>query len=139
VPTLPNRARPPERPDTALADSRQPENLRAFRDRLAGGDYDALLGRGLRRTLRAAAADGGLEAEIGALRLALAKLLQEEHDPSRLAAGVSRVAGVAVQAARLRTSADADLDEIRAMLLRELETIETEFTRDAATRRSENP
>jgi hypothetical protein len=139
VPTLPVRARPPERPDNALVDNHQSENLRTFRDRLAGGDYDALLGRGLRRTLRAAAADGGLEAEIGALRLALAKLLQEEHDPSRLAAGVSRVAGVAVQAARLRTSSDSDLDDIRAMLLRELESIEAEFAPNAGTSGSEHP
>ena len=102
------------------------EGLAAFRARLAGGDYDAVLGPGLRGTLRGAAADAGLEAEIGALRLALVRLLDEERDPSRLAAGVARVAGVAVQAARLRQGGDADAEEIRAVMLRALAAFEAE-------------
>lgn len=108
------------------ADSRTA--LDRFRERLLAGNYDALIGRGLRRTLRGAAADASLEAEIGALRLTLVRLLNEEHDPSRLAAGVSRVAGVAVQAARLRTSPDADLEQIRALLLREIDAVEREYS-----------
>lgn len=76
--------------------------MATFRARLAAGDYDALLGPGRRETLRGAAADPGLDAEVGALRVALARLLEEEGDASRLAAGVARIAGVAVQAARLR-------------------------------------
>jgi len=55
----------------------------------------------------------------------------EEDDPSRLAAGVSRVAGVAVQAARLRGGPHVDLDEIRALMLRELDAMEKEYARDA--------
>ena len=108
----------------------------AFRARLEAGDYDALLGPGLRGTLQGAAADAGLEAEIGALRLALARLLQEECDPSRLAAGVARVAGVAVQAVRLRQNADADtgLGAIRAAVSQALTALEAEEERrgDAA-------
>ncbi len=100
--------------------------LATFRTRVAAGDYDAVLGPGLRGTLHGAAADAGLEAEIGALRLALVRLLEEERDPSRLAAGVARVAGVAVQAARLRHGHEADTEEIRAVLLRGLAAIEAE-------------
>lgn len=96
-----------------------------FQARLATGDYDALLGAGLREALRGAAADDGLEAEIGALRLALARLLQEEGDPSRLATGVARVAGVAVQAARLRRVPGAG-DELREALLQGLAGYEAE-------------
>jgi hypothetical protein len=99
--------------------------LAGFRARLATGDYDALLGAGLRGALQGAAADEGLEAEIGALRLALARLLQEEADPSRLATGVARVAGVAVQAARLRRLPGAG-DEVRAALLQALAEYEAE-------------
>ncbi|MBA2597062.1 MAG: hypothetical protein M3Q50_09490 [Chloroflexota bacterium] len=102
-----------------------------FRARLAAGNYDAVLGRGLRNSLRDAATDTGLETEIGALRLTLARLLQEETNPSRLAAGVARVAGVAVQAARLRTNPDADFEELRSVLMRGLDTIESERVRDA--------
>lgn len=109
------------------------EGLAAFRARLAAGDYDALLGPGLRGTLRGAAQDPGLEAEVGALRLALVRLLDEERDPSRLAAGVARVAGVSVQAARLRKNADADTQELRALLLREAAKLEAELDAERAT------
>jgi hypothetical protein len=108
--------------------------LAAFRERLAAGDYDAVLGPGLRGALRGAAADASLEAEIGALRLVLARLLQEEGDPSRLASGVARVAGVSVQAARLRQSADADVDEVRATLLKVLADFEAEMEQKGGER-----
>jgi hypothetical protein len=108
--------------------------LARFRQRLRAGNYDALLGHGLRRTLQGAAADAGLEAEIGALRLTLIRLLNEEHDPSRLAASVARIAGVAVQAARLRVGADTDLTTIRTHLLRELEAVEQEVAEETQRR-----
>ncbi|MFT4039761.1 MAG: hypothetical protein QM692_16390, partial [Thermomicrobiales bacterium] len=92
-----------------------------FQALLATGDYDTVLGEGLRAALAGAAADGGLEAEIGALRLTLARLLQEEADPAKLAASVARVAAVSVQAARLRQGAGDAGDELRAALLRELD------------------
>ncbi len=114
---------------TAGADPR--ELLARFRERLLTGSYNAVIGQGLPRTLRAASRDTGLETEIGALRLALVRLLMEEDDPSRLAAGISRVAGVAVQAARLRGGPRADLDEMRALMLRELDAMEKECARDA--------
>ena len=98
----------------------------AFRARLAAGDFDAVLGPGLRGTLRGAAADPGLDAEIGALRLALVRLLDEERDPSRLATGVARVAGVAVQAAKLRHGGEVEMEQLRAELWRALAELETE-------------
>lgn len=112
----------------ALESGSEPrQGLAAFRERLAAGDYNALLGPGLQGTLRGAAADSGLEAEIGALRLALARLLQEEDDPSRLASGIARVAGVSVQAARQRQSGHSNLDEFRAAVARVLAAAETEL------------
>jgi hypothetical protein len=135
MPSSHRRKRSPE-PELALAgdpadtgEREQPDIPSLFRARLDAGDYDALIGQGLRRTLQHAAADVTLEAEIGALRVALAKLLHEEDDPSRLAAGVSRVAGVAVQAARLRNSASADGESLRSAMLRALDEVEKEHAR----------
>jgi hypothetical protein len=120
--------------DDAPEDDAGREGLASFRARVAAGDYDAVLRPGLRDTLRGAAADSGLEAEIGALRLALARLLDEEADASRLATGVARVAGVAVQAARLRQGQGNEAEKISGYLQRELTAIEAERT---ATRRQE--
>ena len=109
----------------------------AFRARLAAGDHDALLGHGVRTTLHSVAADASMDAEIGALRLTLIRLLDEERDPARLAAGVARVAGVALQAARLRQEAGSDGHELRAMLLRGLAEMEEEQMKAAEeTRRA---
>ena len=52
----------------------------SFAARLSAGDYASLLPPGLRDALRQASADAGLEAEIGALRVALLRLLQEERN-----------------------------------------------------------
>ena len=100
------------------------DRLATFRARVAAGDYDAVLAPGLREVLRGAAADPGLDAEIGAMRLALARLLDEERDASRMAVGVARVAGVAVQAARLRQGGETGTEEIRATLRRVLAEID---------------
>jgi hypothetical protein len=100
----------------------------AFRARLATGDYETVIGPELRRVLRGAAAAPDLEDEIGAVRVALARLIHEERDPSRLAAGVARLTGVAVQAAKLRHGGNAEADGIRAILERTLAEIEGEAT-----------
>lgn len=119
--------------DEPLQDGQETEpGLAHFRDRLLAGDYEALLGAGLRDTLRGAATDSGLDAEIGALRLALARLLQEERDPSRLATGVARVAGVAVQAVRLRQSADGQGEALQDVMAQTLAAMEAE--QEAAAR-----
>jgi hypothetical protein len=110
----------------AFSDDDGGGRLATFRARLAAGDYDALLGPGLREILRGAAADPGLDAEIGALRLALARLLEEERDASRLASGVARVAGVAVQAARLRQGSGVEAEGMQAALRRVVAEIDAE-------------
>ncbi len=61
----------------------------AFRARVAHGRYDALLAEPLQRVLREGAATRGVEPELGAIRFALAKLLAEELDASKLAVGVA--------------------------------------------------
>jgi hypothetical protein len=104
----------------------------AFAERLSAGDYHSLLTPGLRDALRQASADAGLEAEIGALRVALLRLLQEERDPSRMAAGIARVAGVALQALRQQQAGSAGAPELQVMVVQRLLTIEAEQAHEAA-------
>jgi hypothetical protein len=73
-----------------------------FRARLEEGDYRRLLGAAIHSVIQQAAAEPGLDDEIGMLRVVLARLLMEEGDPAKLAAGAARIAQVAVQAARAR-------------------------------------
>jgi len=49
-----------------------------------------------------------LAGEIGALRVAMARLLAEESDPGRLAQGVARVAAATIQAVRAQRALAAD-------------------------------
>lgn len=102
--------------DEERAEAEQPGGD-SFRARLAAGDYDALLGPELRDTLRGAAADLSLQDEIGALRIAIARLLREEGDAQRLAAGLARVTDVSVRAARLRGANAAEAESLHVALL----------------------
>jgi hypothetical protein len=71
------------------------------------------------RQLEAGEADG-LDGEIAALRLTLARLLRETEDPVRLADGVARAVGAILKAWQLehqRDGADASLSEVSARLL----------------------
>jgi hypothetical protein len=79
-----------------------------FRERLAGGDYRALLGPGVWSAIAQAGAAADLRGEIGLLRVVLARLLLEEDDPARLAQGTARVAGALVQAARAQHALSGD-------------------------------
>jgi hypothetical protein len=76
------------------------ERAAEFERRLAQGDYRHLFGQVLREIVEQAAGEPGLADEIGVLRVVLARLMVEERDPKQLAESVSRVAAVAIQAAR---------------------------------------
>ena len=82
------------------------------RPRLGGEGPGARLAAALAR----AAADPGLDEEVGALRLTLARLLREEEaDPLKVATAVARLAAVGVQAARTRRAlAEDGPDELLA-------------------------
>jgi hypothetical protein len=100
--------------------------LDTFRSRLESGDYDALLGRKLRSSLRQAAEEPTVEPGIGALRLAMVRLLREEQNPTRLANGVSRLASVAVRAAHLRPTPTSEFDGLSTYLQRVLDEMDAE-------------
>ena len=98
------------------------ERAAEFERRLARGEYRHLFGEVLREIIRQAANEPGLADEIGVLRIVLARLLVEESDPKHLAASVSRVAAVAIQAARAQRAisgaqADGLTDAITRILI----------------------
>lgn len=65
--------------------------------------------------------DGELTEEIGALRFVLHRLLSEEDDLARLAAGVARIASVVIQAAKAQQALSGNRsDELAAALMRAL-------------------
>ena len=111
--------------DAASADQESVDPAAEFRARIEAGDYRALLGAALTAVIQQAAAAPGLDDEIGMLRVVLARLLIEEDDPNRLAAGASRIVHVAVQAARARHALRGDqaenLTEAIAAILTELD------------------
>src|SRR5215216_4139658 len=76
------------------------ERAAEFERRLALGEYRQLFGEVLREIIEQAAEKPGLADEIGVLRVVLVRLMVEERDPKQLAASVSRVARVAIEAAR---------------------------------------
>jgi hypothetical protein len=107
---------PPETDDAALE----------FYRRLTEGDYRHLFGETLREVIQQAAAEPGLADEIGILRVVLARLMVVERDPAQLAESVSRVAGVAIQAARAQRAISGEqadgLTDAVTRLLAELDT-----------------
>lgn len=102
-----------------------------FRRRLAQGEYRGLFPPPLGEVLAQAAAERPLVDEIGALRVTLARLLAEEEDPSKLAAGVARIAGVAIQAARAQRQLGEDpADGLTAALAEILAELNEEARRE---------
>lgn len=90
------------------------ERRLAFLERLERGEYAALFDDNLSRVIEQAARkmqEHGPDDEIGALRFVLARLLAEEHDPVKLASGVTRVASAAVQAARAQRAISGESAE----------------------------
>lgn len=91
-----------------------------FRTRIAAGRYDDLFDVPVRNVLREGAAIRGLDEELGAIRFALAKLLAEELDASKLAAGVARLTSAAVQTMKLDQSMGDSADRSLADVLNEI-------------------
>ncbi len=94
-----------------------------FLARVQAGEYRALGEPGLAETVARAGEPRGLATEIGMIRVALARLLEEEGDAGKFAAGVARLVAVAVQAARMEQATgpggiEADLATVLAALRR---------------------
>jgi hypothetical protein len=83
----------------------------AFRARLESGDYRELFGGRLGEAMAQAADDAGVTDELGALRVVMARLMEEEDDLVVLAGLVARVASVSIQAARIQRAITGQLAE----------------------------
>ena len=83
----------------------------AFRARLESGDYRELFGGGLGEVMAQAAEQADVSDELGALRIVMARLMEEEDDLVVLAGLVARVASVSIQAARIQRAITGQLAE----------------------------
>jgi hypothetical protein len=83
----------------------------AFRARLESGDYRELFGGRLGEAMAQAAEEAGVTDELGALRVVMARLMEEEDDLVVLAGLVARVASVSIQAARIQRAITGQLAE----------------------------
>ena len=80
---------------------------------------------------RSTSTEPGLGEEIGALRFVLQRLLAEEDDLARLAAGVARIASVVVQAAKAQqTMTGNQSDELAEALLTALAELDGDDAHD---------
>ena len=100
----------PRRP-TSDSSSGRLGKAAAFRERLEAGDYRELFGGRLGEVMAQAAEEAGVADELGALRIVLARLMEEEDDLVVLAGLVARVASVSIQAARLQRAISGQLAE----------------------------
>ena len=83
----------------------------AFRERLESGDYRELFGGRLGEVMAQAAEEAGVTAELGMLRVVMARLMEEEDDLVVLARFIARVASVSIQAARIQRATTGQLAE----------------------------
>ena len=94
-----------------LAAGRRRAAKAAFRERLESGDYRELFGGRLGEVMAQAAEEAGVTDELGALRVVMARLMEEEDDLVVLAGLVARVASVSIQAARIQRAITGQLAE----------------------------
>jgi hypothetical protein len=83
----------------------------AFRARLEAGDYRELFGGRLGELMAQAAEEAGVTQELGALRIVMARLMEEEDDLIELAPLIARIASVSIQAARVQRAISGQLAE----------------------------
>jgi hypothetical protein len=89
------------------------EQRKLFRERVARGDYNQLYDPAMRLLMKDGAAIKGIDEELGAVRYALAKLVNEEEDAGKLAAGVARLASAAERLLRVvKPNADESSDNV---------------------------
>lgn len=108
--------------DAPLPAEERPQT--AFDRALAAGEYDDLLGPRLAKVVAQAAAETSVDNEVGIMRVTMAKLLAEETDPSKLAAGVARLSVAIAQMMRTRHALSGQMaDSITDAVATILETI----------------
>ena len=75
--------------------------VRKFRSRVESGEFAILFAGKMQETLDRAAEDAQLGLELGALRVALVRALQEIDDPAELSMAISRLTNAAARTSRV--------------------------------------
>lgn len=120
---------------TGIEDAAAETDADAFRRRLAGGDYRGLFEEPLPEVMAQAAAERGLETEVGALRLVLARLLAEETDLGKLALGIARVTTASARLAQTRRAlGDGATSEWEEAMQAALDDLDAEFAEEDRAR-----
>jgi hypothetical protein len=99
--------------ERAAREDRQRRHAAAaeFQARLDAGDYRGLFGSRIGGLMAQAASESGVSDELAILRIVMARLLTEEHDPVTLAKSIARVAAVSIQAARVQRAISGQVAE----------------------------
>ncbi len=82
--------------------------VRKFRSRVESGDFAILFSGKMQETLDRAAEDAQLGLELGALRVAMVRALQEIEDPGELSTMVSRIANASARTVRANMAVRRD-------------------------------
>ena len=82
--------------------------MRKFRSRVESGDFAILFSGKMQETLDRAAEDAQLGLELGALRVAMVRALQEIEDPGELSTMVSRIANASARTVRANMAVQRD-------------------------------
>ncbi len=78
----------------------QAHAVRKFRSRVEHGDFAILFSGKMQETLERAAEDAQLGLELGALRVAMVRAMQEIDDPVAMSTAISRIANASARTAR---------------------------------------
>lgn len=84
--------------------------VRKFRRRVESGDFAILFSGKMQETLDRAAEDAQLGLELGAVRVALVRALQEIDDPAQLSTMVSRLANASARTVRANAAVRRERD-----------------------------
>lgn len=84
-----------------------------FRQRVQRGDFAALFAGKFRELIQQAGLEEGLTNEIGALRLAVVRLIMEEEDPTKMATALSKVTNATVNAMKAQEVLSDQREELK--------------------------
>jgi hypothetical protein len=97
-----------------------------FRRRVMRGEYGGLFDEPVRRILAEAAEEKGLDVELGALRLMMARLLMEDGDPIKQAVAISRVATAAARIVKTGAAIEEPRDTLQEWITEHLRELDRE-------------
>lgn len=99
------------------------EFYQRFQDRLEGGDFNNLLKGSMTKIILEAAAAEHRMLELGAMRLGIIRLLEEEIDPSKMAHGIAHLANAITRLLVAKTPASTIDPDLATQMLTNAEAM----------------